>query len=154
MKDIETLIAEHPFFADLEDERRTLVAGCAVVAAYRAGSYLFRVGEAAEHFYLLRRGRVALEQAVPGGEPYRFETVDPGAVLGWSWLFPPHRYQFDARALQDVGVIQFDAVCLRGKCDADTALGYDLMKRFAGVLVQRYADTRLQLLDVYGRRRA
>ncbi|MGE3704408.1 MAG: Crp/Fnr family transcriptional regulator, partial [Vicinamibacterales bacterium] len=64
---------------------------------------------------------------------------------------PPHTWQFDARAVDDVGVIRFDGRCLRTKCDADPALGYALMQRFARVLVQRFTDTRLQLMDVYGK---
>jgi CRP-like cAMP-binding protein len=72
--------------------------------------------------------------------------------VGWSWLIPPYEWQFDARVLEDVSAIRFDGACLRGKCDADPALGYALMKSFAGVLVKRFMETRLQLIDVYGRR--
>ncbi|HVR13489.1 MAG TPA: hypothetical protein VMS41_06900, partial [Gaiellaceae bacterium] len=71
-------------------------------------------------------------------------------VLGWSWLFPPHRWHFDARALTAMRATAFDAACLRGKCDQDPKLGYDLMSRFAQVLIERLQWTRLRLLDIYG----
>lgn len=45
----------------------------------------------------------------------------------------------------------FDGECLRGKCDGDPRLGYDLMKRFAAIMARRFAHTRLQLLDVYAK---
>jgi hypothetical protein len=47
-------------------------------------------------------------------------------------------------------VISFDGACLRGKCDADHAFGYELMQRFALKMLERLQATRLQLLDVYG----
>ncbi len=49
-----------------------------------------------------------------------------------------------------VGAIAFDGACLRGKCDADHDLGYELMHRFAGVITERLQATRVRLLDVYG----
>jgi len=151
MKRLEDIIAEHPFFKDLEPAYLALVAGCGQMAVYKAGEFLFKYGGDAEYFFLLRHGRVALELPCPGRDSYRFQTAGPGEVLGWSWLFPPHESQFDALVVEDARVIQFDGKCLRGKCDTDPALGYNLMKRFAQVMVQRFADTRLQLIDVYGK---
>ena len=78
------------------------------------------------------------------------ETLHDGDVVGWSWLFPPHRWHFDGRATAPTSLIAFDGACLRGKCDADHELGYQLMRRFAASIVERLQATRLQLLDVYG----
>ena len=44
----------------------------------------------------------------------------------------------------------FNALCLRGKCDEDHDLGYELMRRFGQIMFERLQATRLQLLDVYG----
>ena len=79
------------------------------------------------------------------------ETVHDGDLLGWSWLVPPYRTVFDARALDTVHAIAFDGACLRGKLENDPALGYDLMKLFATVIVERLQNTRIRLLDVYGK---
>ena len=65
-------------------------------------------------------------------------------------VVPPYRWHFDAHAAGEVHAVAFDAACLRGKCDADPALGYDLTKRFAQTLIERLQWTRLRLLDVYG----
>lgn len=154
MKGIDEVIGEHPFFATLPPEHRAVVAGCARLSAFKAGSYLCRAGAEADSFFLVRRGAVALELKPPGGAPFLFQTLGPGEILGWSWLFAPYTWQFDARAVDDTSVVQFDGRCLRGKCDADTRLGYDLMKRFAQMIIQRFVDTRLQLIDVYANRGA
>ena len=78
------------------------------------------------------------------------ETIDDGGLVGWSWLTPPFRVHLDARALGPVHVVAFDAACLRDKADADPVLGYELMRRFIPVIVERLQATRVQMLDVYG----
>jgi len=153
MRSIAELTADSPTFAGLAPDHLELIAGCGANTRFAAGEPLLRAGEQADRFYLIRRGAVALEIAVPEHEPITIETLHDGEVVGWSWLFEPHRWQFDAHALEDTHAIVFDGACLSGKCDADHELGYQLMRRFAGAIVARLQATRLQLLDVYGGRR-
>lgn len=148
---LERIVLEHPFFANLPGEFGRLVAGCARNVHFEAGEYILREGGAANDFYLLREGRVALEIHVPGQPGITFQTLGPGEIVGVSWLIPPYRWSYDARALEPVRAISLDAECLRGKCDADHSLGYEMMVRFVPILAQRLQATRLQLLDVYGR---
>lgn len=150
MTPLAELVHAHPFFAGLPRAVVDLVAGCGVNVAYAPGSYVFRAGGAADRFYLLRHGRVSLETFLVGRGPRVFQTLEPGDVLGASWLVEPYVWSWDARALDHVGAIAFDAVCLRGKCDADPAVGYALMKRFVPILVERLQVTRMQALDLYG----
>jgi CRP-like cAMP-binding protein len=119
---------------------------------FEAGQYLFREGDPADQFYLLRQGRVALELTAPGRGAVTFQTLGPGEIVGVSWLIPPYRLNYDAKALELVRAIAMDAACLRQKCEADHHLGYEMMKRFMPVLIQRLQATRLQILDVYGTR--
>ena len=150
MKDLYDLLSDHPFFRELPDADRRLIAGCGRNVRFVSGETIFREGEAADHFYVLREGRVAIEMDVLGKPPFLVTTLGGGDVLGASWLFPPHRWQFEAVALADTAAVALDAVCLREKCDADPAFGYRLVGRFAALLVQRLQATRLRLLDVYG----
>ena len=113
------------------------------------GKFLFREGEEANNFYVIRAGRVAIEIFSPKRGPITVQTVREGDVLGWSWLFPPYRWHFDARALELTRAISLDGKCLRNKCEEDHDLGYELMKRFSEVMIQRLQATRLQLLDLY-----
>jgi CRP/FNR family transcriptional regulator, cyclic AMP receptor protein len=150
MRTIDTLIHDVPVFQGLSDEALELVSGCASNVRFADGEVLFREGDEANVFYVIRHGRVALETFVPARGPVTIETLDPGEVIGWSWLFPPYRWHFDAKALGLVRATVFGAACLREKCEKDTALGYDLMSRFAQVTIERLQWTRLRLLDVYG----
>jgi CRP/FNR family cyclic AMP-dependent transcriptional regulator len=150
MRSIEQLVAELPTFAGLEPGQLELIAGCGANRVFEAGEHLAREGDPADAFFVVRHGRVALEVAAPGRGALMISTLGEGAVVGWSWLFPPHRWSFDARALEQTRTVAFDGACLRGKCEADKALGYELMQRFAAVMLDRLQATRLQLLDVYG----
>ena len=150
MRSIEDLVGELPTFAGLDSAQRELIAGCGSNRVFEAGEYLAHEGDPADAFFVVRHGRVALELAAPAKGALMISTLGEGAVVGWSWLFPPHRWSFDARALEQVRVVSFDGACLRGKCDADHELGYELMQRFAAVMLDRLQATRLQLLDVYG----
>jgi CRP/FNR family transcriptional regulator, cyclic AMP receptor protein len=151
METLERILASHPFFDDLRTKDLALIVGCASNVRFDAGSFLFRVGEEANQFFLLRAGRVALEIARPGGEPLVVQTLGAGEILGWSWLIPPYFWKLDARAVEAIRAIALDGKCLRGKCEGDHDLGYELLKRFAHVVEERLLATQLQLLDVYGR---
>jgi CRP/FNR family cyclic AMP-dependent transcriptional regulator len=147
---LERIVREHRFFAGLEESFLRLVVGCARNARFEAGQYLFREGEPADQLYLIRHGRVALELSAPGRGRVTFQTLGENEILGVSWLIPPYRWTYDARAIELIRAISIDAACLRGKCEADHDLGYEMMKRFMPVLIQRLQATRLQILDVYG----
>ncbi len=151
MKGLEQIIAEHPFFYDMPAEFRSMVADCGKMEVYQAGQFLFKIGQHADYFFLLRSGKVALELNVPGGELFRFQTSGEGDIVGWSWLFEPYTYQFDARAIETTRVVCFNGMCLRAKCDENPTLGLNVMRRFARVLISRLAESRMQLIDVYGK---
>jgi CRP-like cAMP-binding protein len=150
MKGLERILAEHPFFAGFSAELSQLTAGCARNHAYQAGEYLFHESGPADEFFLIRRGQVALEIVSPGHAPIVFATLGEGEIVGASWLVPPYRWVFDARAVTLTRAIGINAACLRDKCEANHDLGYEMMKRFLPILVQRLHATRLQILDVYG----
>ena len=147
---LETYLADHPLLRGLPEDDLDLLVGCASNVAFQADEEIFRQGQVANRCYLIRYGRVALEIASPHRGPLTVQTLEPGEVLGWSWLFPPYRWHFDARALELTRATALDGGCLREKCDRDPRLGYELMKRFSAVMHDRMQMSRLQLLDLYG----
>ena len=150
MRTVAELAAGAPAFAGMSAGHLELVAGCAQNRVFERDEYLMRDGDPADSFFLIRSGRVTLETHVPQRGAMAVETIDEGDLLGWSWLVPPYRVHFDARATGTVHAIHFDAACLREKCDRDPVLGYELMRRFIPVIVERLQATRIQMLDVYG----
>jgi CRP/FNR family transcriptional regulator, cyclic AMP receptor protein len=150
VRTIEQYLPEHPFFAGLDPDAFALVAGCATNVSISSGEFLFHEGEPADTFYVIRRGRVAIEVHGPASGTVVIDTADAGDVVGWSWLVPPYRWMFDARAVEATGAVAFDGRCLRGKCEEDPRLGYQLMQRVAQVMHARLMAARVRLLDLYG----
>ena len=146
---LENIIANHPFFTELEPYYTSLLVSCASNVLFDAGAYIFREGEEANQFYMIRQGRVAIEISLPQRRAIVVETLSGGEVLGWSWLLPPYHWKFHARAIEAVRAIALDGNCLRAKCEQNHDLGYELLKRFSQIISHRLDATRIQLLDVY-----
>ncbi|HTV55083.1 MAG TPA: cyclic nucleotide-binding domain-containing protein [Terriglobia bacterium] len=146
---LEGVLSEHPFAKGLKDEYLQLMTGCASNVRFEASQFIFHEGEDADQFYMIREGKVGLEIFAGQRGAVTILTLEAGDVLGWSWLFPPYRWKFDARALEPTRALALDGKCLRTKCEEDHDLGYELLKRFVLVVEQRLQATRFQLLNVY-----
>lgn len=151
---IADLLSRQPFFAGLDAEALGFIADCGENVHFEAGRYLFREGNDADRFFVVRDGHVALESYAPGRGPLVIDTVAAGELLGISWLVPPYRLMFDARAVVDVRATAFDGACIRAKCEHDAELGFELMQRVAVVMQKRLQSARVRLLDLYGGGRA
>lgn len=149
LSSIRDLLAEQQVLHDLEPEDIDLMAGCGHNEVFEAGTFLARADEAANRFFVVRAGKVALELHAPTG-PLMIETIGAGDLVGWSWLFAPDRWTYDVEAIERTRVVVIEAACLRDKCEADPRFGYRVMKQFANVMVARLEATRLRLLDLYG----
>jgi CRP/FNR family cyclic AMP-dependent transcriptional regulator len=149
MESLEPILKAHPFFMNLEERYVQLVTGCAANVRFDAGKFIFREGEEAQQFYLIRQGKVSIEIYAPNRGHITIETLEEGNILGWSWLIPPYNWHFDARVLEPVRAIALDGKCLRKKCEEDHDLGFEFLKRFSHIMEQRLSSTRLQLLDMY-----
>jgi len=153
METLERIIAEHPFFAGLDGGFTNLMVSCASNVRFQPATYIFKEGDAANTFYLIRAGKVALEVRAPQHSPIIISTLEVGDILGWSWLLAPYQWKFHARAIDEVRAIALDGKCLRTKCEENHDLGYEVLKRFARIIEQRLDATRFQLLDVYAVKR-
>ncbi|MCA9838815.1 MAG: cyclic nucleotide-binding domain-containing protein [Trueperaceae bacterium] len=150
MNQIKTMFAQHPLFQDFSEEELEFLATCASAEQLDAGRILFQEAQEARHFYLIREGDIALELRHPKRGVITIQTLHAGDALGWSWLFPPYSWHFDARAMSHVHLLAFDAEKVRERLEQDNSLGYRLMKRFASLMLERLQATRLQVLDLYG----
>lgn len=149
MEDLHKILESHPFLKGVEPRYIKLLTGCASNVRFDEGQYIFREGEEADRFYIIRHGTVSLELYVPQKGPVAVQTLAEGEILGWSWLIPPYKWMFDARAVERTRAIALDGKCLRNKCEADHDLGYEMLKRFSHEMGERLVATRLQLLDLF-----
>ena len=144
--DMAKRIAGHPFFKGMPRKEIYSLAENAMVVSYKPGDYIFKEGEPANRFYLVETGEVALETSKRDQEPTIIQRVGPGDVLGWSWLFPPYYWHFEARAVTDTRAIFMYGSRLRENCETDHDLGYEIMKRISSVVIERLQSTRRELL--------
>jgi CRP/FNR family cyclic AMP-dependent transcriptional regulator len=145
--ELEARVAAHLFLLGMSDQHVRLLADCALSSQYEAGRVIFREGEMANRFYLIERGKVALESSTLG-EPVRIDEIGEGDLLGWSWLFPPYAWHFTARALEETDAIFFYGTILHEYCEKDHSLGFELFKRMSVVMLRRLQAARQKLLSV------
>lgn len=143
-------LADAPALADLASEHLESIAGCCAHVAFGPRERMITAGDAADHFWVIRHGRVDIELHGAAGGTITIDRLGPGELLGVSWIAAPYVSEFDATAIERGSALRVDAACLRGKCDDDHALGHELYRRFAAMLRRRLRATRIQLLDVYG----
>ena len=149
--ELEAQVAAHPFLIGIGAHHIRLLADCAMRSQFTAGQVIFQKGETANRFYLIERGRVALESST-GGEVIRIEEVGAGDLLGWSWIFPPYVWHFDARAIEPTTAIFLHGTILREYCDSDPALGYELFKRMSEVMMHRLQAARTKFSESMSKR--
>jgi CRP-like cAMP-binding protein len=146
---LRTYLSQLPFFSGLSSAHLELLASHATTTRYTVQQRLFKSDTDADKFYIVRDGKVGVEIPAVAGEPLRIQTLGNGGVLGWSWLIPPYRWLFDARALSASEIIVMDGVRLREHCEADPALGYGLLKRFAVLMAERLNASRVAAIKDY-----
>ncbi len=146
--EIAETLAVAPFLDGMSARHLRTMAECAMPSAFSGGEMIFREGDVANRFYLLQEGSVALESRSRESDPIHIQTIGAGDVLGWSWLFPPFLWHFDARAIEPVKVLFIYGSRLRDHCEDDHDFGYELVKRMAEVMMRRLQATRWQLFEI------
>ncbi len=145
-------IAAHPFLAGLTPHHIELLAASASIAQFATGQEIFRTDEEANGFYLIESGQVSLEGSIADKPHVQIDVVSAGEPLGWSWLFPPYLWQYDARATKQTTAIFFDRATFRKSCDNDLTLGHELFKRMSKIMVRRLQASRAKMIDMLHKR--
>ncbi|MGO8875352.1 MAG: cyclic nucleotide-binding domain-containing protein [Acidimicrobiales bacterium] len=145
-------LAEHRFFERFPEELRRRLAECANNVVFESGATLCTEGTDAKSFFALRAGRVSVGVHVPNKGLVSLETLQTGDIVGWSWVIPPHKWHFDAVALEHVRAVELHADCLLPYLEENPAAGYRLMTEVALIMEERLESARLRLLDLFGER--
>ncbi len=146
---LEANVAAHPFLIGMSAHHIRLLADCAIRTEFERDYVIFREGEAANRFYLIETGRVALVSSADSESTVTIDIIGDGDLLGWSWLFPPYVWHFSARAVEPTTAIFFYGTVLRDYCEKDPSVGYELFKRMSEVMTRRLQSARTRLLQAY-----
>lgn len=142
------VLKRHPFVEEFRPEHIEKLRTLAREVAIDADRVLFKEGDDTHDFYLIAKGRVALEMQEPD-HVLRVQTLGAGDELGWSSVLMGRGKYFQARALEPVEALAFDGEALLAACRADPAFGFAFMYRMLGVVSERLQATRLQLHDMH-----
>jgi CRP-like cAMP-binding protein len=149
MNGLEAVLATHAFTSGMKSDHIRDVAECASYVEIPGGKYIFRQGETADAFYLILEGSVEIELFSTTGGPVVLQKILPGSALGWSWLVPPCRWRFDARAVSPVKALKVDAEPLRRIMEKDSRFGYVILERFLRLIGERLESERMSLIGLY-----
>ena len=149
MSEVFDVLIDQPFFEGMTEEQVQAVAETARLVTFEEGAVMFVEGGPARRTYLILDGDVALSLRTQEHGAKTIQTLHSGDFVGWSWMYPPYRWSFDANVRSEVTALQFDGPLLKKASLADPELGYELLRRFTEVIVTRMQALRIQLLDVY-----
>jgi CRP-like cAMP-binding protein len=145
-------IPQLPIFSQLTPAELVLVSRAAREVHYAKGQRLFSAGREADACWIIHSGRIALDTFVPGKGPVVIQTIEPGELVGWSWLVPPYRWHFGATAVEATTASQLDTIQLRALAEQDPRFGYRMALTLFKALLQRLHATRARLLELDGKR--
>jgi len=148
LEEIVEALAQHPFTHDFTEEEQRSLAALSTLQEFEPGTLIVHEGRAADSFFLILEGMVAVEMLTPSHGRLRLQTIEAGEVVGWSWMVPPYRWTFDARALTPVKAIVIDAEKLREQFEG-CPFCYRFLRRLLEVVAKRLDATRLRLMDLY-----
>jgi CRP-like cAMP-binding protein len=149
------LIRRYPFFADISMAQIVTLAHAAEETSIKAEQYIFHEGQNLDHFFLVLEGKVDILITQPNpatGQSTERQTVvsviEPGGVLGWSALVPPHAATSSSKAFTDSRLISFDCTTLHQAFKKDCQFGYLMMQKMAHVIRGRLQDMRIESLSL------
>jgi len=140
-------LSAHEFFSEFSDDSLKFLCECSSTREIKKGQILFLQGEHADKFYVVRSGRIFLQMPAIMGPTLEIQTVDEDQVLGWSWLISPYKWNFQTKAEEDSELLQFDGVAILARCEQDPKFGYELLKKFAGLMSVRLNAARQKMMD-------
>jgi len=101
-------LVDMPLFRGLDSAQRNTLIQCARVVAAEPGEYLFREGEPAEGFFIIKTGRVKMRRITNAGREVVLHLSSPPQMIGCKGLtLPGSRYPADAVAVDAVIALRF-----------------------------------------------
>ena len=149
MNELSQFLATQSDLRGLTQEQIEKLIECTATIYVKQGENLFTTGSMANQFYVIKSGRFDLSLYTEQRGPQTLETIRRGEVLGWSWILPPHRWVFDAKAVVDSEVIVFNAFTVLDMCKKDPDLNTSILKLFLKILSRRLTETREKALGMY-----
>ncbi len=98
---------------------------------------VFREGDIAHRFYMLRRGKVLLEKRISDKITVSVGTIKPGFSFGWSAMLDGGPYTTDAICAEPCEVFSIRREKILPLMDSDVEIGYVISQRLLRVIKKR-----------------
>jgi CRP-like cAMP-binding protein len=145
-QNIRQKIAATRLFAGLADEALDFLAEHAEEKRLAEGKVLFHQGDRATQFFMILDGHLSLEVPAIEGPVLELQDIGPGQIAGWSWLIPPNRWHFQARARTAIHYLEFDGEAILAHCEANPKFGYHVVMRFSALMSERLDFARQKMM--------
>ncbi len=140
-------LSSHEFFSGFNDDILKFLCECSSMHEIKKGQILFRQGENADKFYVLRNGCISIQMPAIMGPNLEIQALGKNQILGWSWLIPPFKWSFQAMAEEDSELFMFDGTAILARCEREPKFGYELLKKFAALMSMRLDAARQKMMD-------
>jgi CRP-like cAMP-binding protein len=81
------------------------------------------------------------------GPALESQTLGKDQILGWSWLISPYQWNFQTKVEEDSELLQFDGTAILTRCEQEPKTGYELLKKFSGLMSLRLDAARQKMMD-------
>lgn len=99
---------------------------------------VFRQGEKARHFYMLKEGKVILEQRITDKIAVSVSAIKPGNSFGWSAMLDGEEYSIDAVCAEPSKVFSLRDEKIKALFEEDHSLGFIMSQRLLHIIKKRY----------------
>jgi CRP-like cAMP-binding protein len=140
-------LSAHEFFSELGDDVLKFLYECSSTREIKKGQILFRQGENADKFYVIHNGCISIQMPAIMGPSLEIQTLGKDQALGWSWLISPYKWNFQTKAEEDSELLTFDGTAILARCEQDPKFGYQLLKKFAGLMSVRLNAARHKMMN-------
>ena len=133
--DIARLLGEARFFSDLREAQLARIAALGRLKSFPQDTRIYAIGDAVDNFYVLAEGMVRFTLGLGKREASAGDIIRRGEVFGWAPLVEGHERRIaTAYCLTACDVVALDGAALSRLMEADSALGYALLKKLAVLL--------------------
>jgi CRP-like cAMP-binding protein len=148
MKVLKERVSALSFFRGMQPDHVCKLTDSAMGTVFEPGQSIFLAGEEADRFYIIEEGRAAIDTPGPSGCSIPIQVLNPGDVIGWSWLYPPHKWNLSAHAVDRCEAVSFFGTHVLLECKKDIGLGNDLYQRISQVMLDRLHHILDRLVEV------
>ena len=105
---------------------------------FEENEYIFRQGDKADRFYMLKKGKVLLELKINANITVFISSIKAGYSFGWSSMLDDENYTVDALCSEPCEILSFRADKVKRLFEEDHSLGYIMSQRLLRIIKKRY----------------